>query len=103
MEEFAKDFEMLPLNAVYAVEEVSDKVELLNMMILDCINRHAPLKRVKLTRPPSPWMKELNITQLQHQRNRQRTLVKRNPTEENKNSLRLIRNCLKKESKKNKI
>ena len=38
---------------------------MLNKLITDCINIHAPLKRVKLTRPIAPWMHDLKIIELQ--------------------------------------
>ena len=45
-------------------------------MVLDCIEEHAPIKRVSLTRPVDPWMKDESIvnlkTQLKHHRNKAR-------------------------------
>ncbi|CAB3997878.1 Hypothetical predicted protein, partial [Paramuricea clavata] len=34
-----------------------------------CIERHAPLRRTKITRPPAPWLKDPTIQDLQEQRN----------------------------------
>ena len=36
-------------------------LEACNTLIKDCINRHAPLKRVKITRPPCPCLKTSDI------------------------------------------
>ena len=65
LNEYVTDFSTLPLNAVYAVEDPDDQVGILNDLILQCIDRHAPLKRAKLTRPPAPWMKDPEIIRLQ--------------------------------------
>ena len=35
-----------------------------NKLFLSCIERHAPLKRIKITRPQAPWMKDLVIGDL---------------------------------------
>ncbi len=37
-------------------------------LITECIERHAPLKRTKITRPPAPWLHEKEIKSLQNQR-----------------------------------
>ena len=41
------------------------QVDLLSSLIRECIDRYAPLKRTNVTRPPAPWMKDLDIKQLQ--------------------------------------
>ena len=41
---------------------------MLNKLILDYIDHHAPLKRIKFTRPLAAWMKQLDIIELQKQR-----------------------------------
>ena len=95
MNDYIDDFRQLPLNIVYAFDNVSDKVNILNKLITDCIDRHAPIRRVKITRPSSPWMKDLRISDLQRKRNRLRKLQKNEPSEENLKDLRNIRNELK--------
>ena len=51
-------------------------------LILDCIDRHVPLKRTKFTGPPAPWMKQLDI-ELQKQRDKYRFLAHNIPSKEN--------------------
>ena len=67
---YVSDFRELPLNLVYAFDEPDDQVTILNKLILDCIEKHAPIKRIRLTRPVAPWMKDESIvnlkTQLEH-------------------------------------
>ena len=66
-EAFIRDFEELPLSIIYSTKDPDLKVSYLNTLITSCLNRHAPLKRVKVTRPPAPWMKELDIKALQQE------------------------------------
>ena len=39
---------------------------------MQCIGRHAPLKRIKLARPPAPWLQDDEIRQIQLLRNKLR-------------------------------
>ena len=67
---YISDFWELPLNLVYNFDQPDDQVAILNKLIRDCIEKHAPIKRVRLTQPVAPWMKEESIvnlkTQLKH-------------------------------------
>ena len=65
MENYVTDFQQLPLNLAYSFDDPDDQVAMLNKLITDCINIHAPLKRVKLTRPIAPWMHDLKSIELQ--------------------------------------
>ena len=65
IKEYYADFSTLPFSTVYYFENPDDQLAMLNKLILDCIDRHAPLKRKKITRPPPPWMKQLEIIELQ--------------------------------------
>ena len=49
------------------------KLEILSSLIKECINRHAPLKLTKVTRPPAPWLKDPAIAELKEQRDRLRS------------------------------
>ena len=66
---FKRDIERLPLNLVYAVECPEEKLNIFNELIVSCLNEHAPLMNTKITRPPAPWLKDLNINMLQKERN----------------------------------
>ena len=65
---FKTDVERLPFNLVYAVECPDEKVDIFNKLFVSCLNEHAPLTKAKITRPPAPWLKDLDINQLQKQR-----------------------------------
>ena len=62
---FIKDFDELPLNIVYAFDKPDSQVDILNSLFRECLHKHAPLKRTKVSRPPAPWMKNPDIAQLQ--------------------------------------
>ena len=93
------DFSNLPFSTVYSFDNPDDQLAVLTKLILDCIDRHAPLKRVKFTRPPAPWMKQLDIIELQKQRDKYRFLAHNIPSRENWINFRNARNKLKKKIK----
>ena len=86
---------MLPLNLVYGLETPDDKLNALNSLITECIDRHAPLRRVKVTRPPAPWMHSEEIRKLQLERNRLRMEVHSNSTSASWSTFRAVRNEIK--------
>ena len=102
MNNFINDFLQLPLNLVYVFDSVTDKVSVLNQLITDCIDHHAPLRRVKITRPPAPWMKDLHISNLQRKRNQMRKNYRANRNQTNHLELKNVRNELKSKIKQTK-
>ena len=97
--EYYTDFSTLPFSTVYSFDNPDDQLAVLNKLILDCIDRHAPLKRTKFTRPPAPWTKQLDIIELQKQRDKYRFLAHNIPSKENWINFRNARNKLKKKIK----
>ena len=59
----------------------------------------APLRRVKLTRPPAPWIADLNIQALQHKKDNQRLIVKHSNKESDKQLYKDTKKQLKTEIK----
>lgn len=59
---------------VFAFDDPKDKLNILNHLVRTCIERHAPLKRVKLTRPMAPWMKDPVIIEAGNELNHLRKL-----------------------------
>ena len=68
--EYYADFSTLPFSTVYGFDNPDNQLAMLNKLILDCIDRHASLKRTKFTRPLAAWMKQLDIIELQKQRDK---------------------------------
>lgn len=62
---FIRDFGEFPLSLIHSTDDPNMQVELLNSLIRECLDRHAPLKCTKVTRPSAPWRKNLNIPCLQ--------------------------------------
>ena len=54
MQAFKQDFSSVAFNVIYGLESPDDMVDALNSLVTECLDRHAPLKKVKLTRPPAP-------------------------------------------------
>ena len=97
--EYYTNFSTLPFSTVYSFDNPDDQLAMLNKLILDCIDRHAPLKTTKFTRTPAPWMKQLDIIELQKQRDKCRFLAHNIPSKENWIIFRNTRNKLKKKKR----
>ena len=52
-QEFISDLDTLPLNIVSSSDDLEEQLEYLNSMFKECLERHAPLRRVRVTRPPA--------------------------------------------------
>ena len=48
---FINDVNTLPLSIVYSVDNPNEQIEIFNSLLLESIERSAPMKRVKITRP----------------------------------------------------
>ena len=94
-EAFIRDFEELPFSIIYSTKDHDLQVSYLNTLITDCLNRHAPLKCVKVTRPPASWMKELDIKQLQQVCQNLRMAAHQDNTEQTWSLFRVINKCKK--------
>ena len=68
LENYIKDFETSLLNLVYASDDSDEQVNILDDFKLQCINKHAPLKRPVITCPLAPWMISVSIKYLQFER-----------------------------------
>ena len=60
MNNYISDFKKLPTNLVYVFDEPNDHLDVLNNLINQCISDPASTKKLKVTRPPAPWMKNPN-------------------------------------------
>ena len=93
---FVKDFSRLPLHLIYAFEDLNDQIDVLEKLFNECLETHAPLKRVRVTRPPAPWLKTDNIQSLLTERDRLRKKAHFNSaTSEDWTAFRNMRNKIK--------
>ena len=93
---FIGDFQELPFNIVYAMETVDNKVDLFNKLFTDCLEQYAPLSKKKVTRPPAPWLKDLEICNLKQTRNEFRYNTHQTQSEDDWRKYSDVRNKLKK-------
>ena len=68
--DFIDDFAGLPLSLVYSTEVPDEQLEYFNSMFCERLERHAPLRRVRVTRPSAPWMNNDEIRSLQQTRDK---------------------------------
>ena len=84
IKEYIDDFGTLQLSLVYDFEDPNEQLDILSKLMLECIERHAPLVKTKFTQLPAPRMKQLDIANLQKKkRENYRFLAHHSPTEEN--------------------
>jgi len=93
-EKFLRDFSELPFNLIYSTDDIDDKLALFNSLFTSCLDGHAPLKKVKVTRPPAPWLKSDDIHQLQVRRNQLRYQAHQTKSEDTWIKFREVRNLL---------
>ena len=77
---FVDDLEQAPFSLIFLSDDPDFQLHLLNSILVEHIDRHAPLRRVRLTRPPAPWMKSEEIQLLQADRDRLRKAAHRTHT-----------------------
>ena len=53
-QDFIDDCAELPLSVIYSTDDPDEQLDYFNYLFSDCLDRHAPLKRVRVTRPPAP-------------------------------------------------
>ena len=77
-------------------DDPDEQLDSLNLLFTECLERHAPLRKVKVTRPPAPWMETPHIEDLQQERNTLRHAAHLpNAHSSTWNSFRSVRNRLK--------
>ena len=74
------------MSVVDIFDDPNDQLYMQNELTLSCIDQHASLIRTKLTRPPAPWIADLNIQALQPKKDNQR-LIANHSNKESDNQL----------------
>ena len=78
-----------------AVEDPEEKLDIFNNLVTEFIGRHVPIKQIKCTRPPDPWLKSLDIQQLISECNCKRYLAHLTQKTSDWTAYRAVRNKLK--------
>ena len=94
-ESFVEDFSTLPMSIISYSDDPDEQLETINSLIRECIERHAPLKRIRVTGPPVPWMKCPNIKDLQKERDTARYEAHNTTSDTKWACFRSVRNKLK--------
>lgn len=88
---FIEDFAgSLPLLLIYAAGDPDEQLEYFNSMLVEYLDRHAPLKCVRLTRSPAPWIECEEIPLLQQQRDNLRRETHKSNSKKSWENFRLI-------------
>ena len=69
IEKFNVDADNAPWENTYVVDDINDKLLIFENIIMDLLNKHAPVCVFRVTRPPAPWMTE-EIKQLMFKRDK---------------------------------
>ena len=92
---FKEDFSTLPLSVIYYLDDPDEQLETLNTLISECLETHAPLRKVRATRPPAPCMKDPLIEELQRKRDSARFTAYQTSTDAAWHEFHLVWNKLK--------
>ena len=102
MNSYISDFQQLPLNLVYSFDVPEDQVSIFNKFVVDYINSHATLKKVKLTRPVAPWMNDPKMVNLRTDLDTKLTIYGNHKSSDNYTNYQNTRNKLNKTIKETK-
>ena len=58
---FINDFQTIPFAVAESYDDPDDQLHIINNLFNKCLERHCPLIRTRVTRPPAPWMRTPNI------------------------------------------
>ena len=103
MNKRGSNFKLIRFSIVYSFDKIKDHFDTLNRLIIYCLNKHAPLKKVRFTREPVLRMKVLDITESQQKRNDQRYKARHSQVTYDWENLRQIWNNLKQKIEPNTI
>ena len=59
-------FASLPFTATFALNDPESQLGILNDLIIKHLEEHAPMKRIRVTRQPAPWMRDSDIVSLKN-------------------------------------
>ena len=83
-----------PLAVIYYSDDPDEQLETLNTLISECLERQPPLRKVRVTRPSAPWMKDPLIEELQKKRGSVRFTAHQTSTDAARHEFHSVRNRL---------
>lgn len=90
-DDFLNDLENSNLDQIFSIDNIDDKVNCFNTILLSTFNKHAPLRTVKITRPKAPWI-TWTIRQMMKIRDRALTRFKKTRNAQHFNYYKVLRN-----------
>ena len=54
------DFQSLPFRVVFLLDDLEEKLSIFNAIVFEYMTTHATIKRTKITKSPTPWMRHLD-------------------------------------------
>lgn len=81
-----------PLAVIYYSDDPDEQLETLNTLVSECLERDGPLRKVRVTRPPAPWMKDPLIKEFQKKRDSARFTAHQTSTDAAWHECRSVRN-----------
>lgn len=90
---FREDMLKINWNTIYEFSNIDAMVEYLNANLLMLFDIHAPVKTVRISKPPAPWLTE-NLRLMMRLRNRAFANYKKNKTEQRWTEYKQLRNLV---------
>ncbi|XP_062532859.1 uncharacterized protein LOC134201637 [Bombyx mori] len=90
-ENLCKDASKVDWDQLISSPSVDEKVHIFNEVVLGLYNTHAPIRKIKLKRPPGPWMTE-GIRMAMRRRDRAFRKFRRNRFDDNWTKFKVSRN-----------
>ena len=91
---FKREVAQLPLHEIYSTHDVNSKLDLFNELFLNTLNRHAPMKYIKIKGRPHKFIGK-EIKQLMKVRDRRLKSFRKSKNSEDWNSYKQLRNTAK--------
>lgn len=88
---FLEELKSQNINQIFYIMDVNDKISVLNSIIQKLLDKHLPVKTVKITRPKAPWLTE-NIKFMISQRDKYKTKARKTQSQDDLLKYRQLRN-----------
>lgn len=88
---FTIDASNTPWHLIQTIDDIDNKVKLLNELLIVLYNKHAPWRVARVKRPPAPWLTD-DIKRMMRERDCAHRFFKKHPTETNFTKYKQLRN-----------